>query len=552
VPIALTDPRPARETDEHSRRIEWAAGIGLALVAVAVTAYMARDLWFLKDEWEYLTNRSAGDLDSLLRPVGGHWTTWSVFLLRGIYRVVGLDYWPWYYLPRLVGHTLLALLLWRVLRRRGADPLVAFAAYALFLFLGASAYQRALQVGNWAVYAALLVSAVVITRREQPSWGDRAIVGGALLVAVLGNGYAVAVIGGITVGLALGRRLGRWLPSLVLPIAAYLWWYFAYRDEIRPKPRLTGEKLRLIPTSAFRVVRSAVETATGLPTALAAVIVLGLIAALIFLLVRRRLDQFDLIVLCTLGIGLVLLTIQRVAVESEAANSLRYGYSIDLLLLLLFVPHLRLPKVPLARVGFALVAVALVAVNIDQMQEAIDTRERIGQDSRPIVESAAAMIDAEEPVVDGPSVVVEGLEADELVRLVEEGYHPSPEELADEARAALRIGILDVARNREDWDPDPGVPPELATAEPDAAGCVSVSADQPVGATIRDAGVLSVNKSIQTLFITWEDEFGEATRTMDPQVRDGRIVLADPSTTAQLTLTTPGEPVEVCGFEAGP
>src|SRR4029453_3658 len=118
----------------------------------------------------------------------------------------------------------------------------------------------------------------------------------------------------------------RWLPSLILPIAAYVSWYLAYRDEIRPRPTLTIEKLRLIPGSAFR--------AWGW-----------------WLARRRRLDQFDWIILGTLGLGLILLTIQRVAVESEAANSLRYGYSIDLLLILLLVPHVRLPRHALARLG---------------------------------------------------------------------------------------------------------------------------------------------------------------------------------------------------------
>jgi hypothetical protein len=559
VPLPLADPAPApedrgpfawlgRTLGLAPRTVEWVAGVVLAVLAVALTAYLARDLWFLKDEWEYLTNRSAGDLDSLLRPIGGHWTTWSVFLLRGLYRAVGLDYWPWYYLPRLVGHTLLAIFVWRVLRWRGADPTVAFGAFAVFLLLGASAYQRALQVGNWAVYAALLTAAVLITRRERPTVLDRVLVALALLVGVLGNGYAVAVLGGITGALLIGRRLLRWLPSLVLPIAAYVSWYLAYRDEIRPRPKLTVEKLRLIPGSAFRVVRSALETATGLPEILAGVLVIALAAWVVWLIVRRRLDQFDWIILGTLGLGLILLTIQRVAVESEAANSLRYGYSIDLLLILLLVPHVRLPRTFWAPLGVAMLTAVLVVVNVDTMQEAIDTREAIGQASRPIVEAAAAMIDAGEPVVDGPSVVVEGLETDELVRLVQDGYHPDGDLTLSEARAALRIGVVDLARNREDYDPEPGPPVALAEGEPRADGCVTASEDHTVTAVVEDATVLEVTKGPSTLFVTWRDEFGEGTRTVGPEVREALLALAHPTTTADLTLSTGGDPIEVCGF----
>ena len=211
----------------------------VALAAVAVTAYMARDMWFTSDEWEYLANRTAFDPGDLTRPIGGHWTTWSVLLLRGIYKAVGVDFWPWFYVPRLIGHTLLVTFIWRVMRRRGADPLVGIFAYAVLLVLGASGYQRALQVGNWAVYAALIICALVISRRpEDPTTRDRLIVAGALMVAVFGNGYAVAVIGGITVALLLARRIVIWIPSLIPAVVAYGIWYLTYRDDIRPKPEL--------------------------------------------------------------------------------------------------------------------------------------------------------------------------------------------------------------------------------------------------------------------------------------------------------------------------
>ncbi len=569
MPIPLRDPAPAPEDGTPfawigqrlglaARTVEWIAAGILVVAAVALTAYLARDLWFLKDEWEYLANRTVGDPDSLLTPIGGHWTTWSVFLLRGLYRVFGLDYWPWYYIPRLIGHTLLAVLVWRVLRWRGSDPTVAFGAFAVFLLLGASAYQRALQVGNWAVYAALLTAAVLITRRERPTALDRVLVALALLVGVLGNGYAVAVLGGITGALLIGRRLLRWLPSLILPIAAYVSWYIAYRDEIRPRPKVTVEKLRLIPGSAFRVARSSLETATGLPTVLAGVLVVALLAWILWLLIRRRLDQFDWIVLGTLGLGLILLTIQRVAVESEAANSLRYGYSIDLLLILLLVPHIRLPRSALAPVGVALMTAILVVVNINEMQEGIDVREADAQAGRPIVEAAAAMIDEGEPVVEGPSVVVEGLETDELGRLVDEGYHPGAiaddrpdrDEILSEARGALRIGVIDLHRNREHFEPEPG-PPLVTEDEVDDDGCVQVDDEHTVTATVEAATVLELTKGNQTLFVTWRDEFGEGTRVVDPEVREAQIALAQPVTTAELTLST-GSPfaIDVCGFVA--
>ena len=329
---------------------EWLVGLLVAFVAVAVTAYMARDMWFTSDEWEYLANRTAFDLGDLTRPVGGHWTTWSVLLLRGLYTGFGVDFWPWFYIPRLIGHTVLVTFIWRVMRRRGTDPLVGIFAYAVLLVLGASGYQRALQVGNWAVYAALIICALVINRRPaKPTTRDQVIVAGALMVAVFGNGYAVAVIGGIIVTLLLARRLVAWIPSLIPAVLAYGIWYLNYRNDIKPKPELKLSKVLDIPSGAFRVVRTAMEAATGFPTWLAAVAVLGLLAWIVLLAVRRKFDLFDAIILSTLAIGLCLLVVQRISIDDEAATRLRYGYSVSILLAVALVPHIRLSKTLLVR-----------------------------------------------------------------------------------------------------------------------------------------------------------------------------------------------------------
>ena len=406
-------------------RAELLVGVLVAIAGVAVTAYMARDMWFTSDEWEYLANRTAFDLGDLTRPIGGHWTTWSVLLLRGIYKAVGVDFWPWYYIPRLIGHTLLVAFIWRVMRRRGADPLIGIFAFAILLILGASGYQRALQVGNWAVYAALIVCALIINRRpDQPTTQDRVIVAAALMVAVFGNGYAVAVIGGITLALLLTRRILTWIPSLLPAVVAYAIWWLTYRDEIRPKPELEPSKVLDIPWGAFRVVRTAIEAGTGLPTAVAAVGVVALAGWIGYLLVRRRFDLFDSIVLCTLAIGLCLLVVQRISLDDEAATRLRYGYSVSILLALALVPHIPRVKTTLTQVAVVVIGVVMIAANIDQMKVAINVREEVAQEARLLSIEAARMIDDGEPVVAGPSTLAHGLEINELAHLVDDGYVP--------------------------------------------------------------------------------------------------------------------------------
>ncbi len=540
------------------RTLEWVLGGLLAVAAIALTVYIARDLWFTSDEWEYLTHRRAFDLEDLTRPVGGHWTTWSTFLLRGLYAAVGVDFWPWFYIPRLIGHTLLMTFIWRVMCHRGTDPLLGLVAYAVLLVLGASGYQRALQVGNWAVYAALIVCALIIARRpDDPSVADRVVVGGALLVAVLGNGYALAVIGGITIALLLTRRIVAWIPSLIPAIAAYGAWWLYWRDDIRPKPEVTLDKILDIPSGAFRVTRSAIEATTGLPGWLAAVAVVALVVWIVVLAVRRRFDQFDSIILCTLAVGLALLTVQRLAFNEEAASRLRYGYSVSVLLALALVPHIRAPRAAVGRVVLVLVGLGLVVVNVDQMRIAINVREDASQEARVLSVAAAEMIAAGEPVVAGPSTIAPGLETDELVQLVDEGYGPDPlpDYQADraaieaEARGALRMNLINARRPRNGYDAPAGTPP-TTSADVDPDGCVELSLDEPVTAQVQDAGLLTFTKGRpQVLGLTWEDEYGVGTRRLDdPDVREAAVELADPTDTAELTLVSRIGALTVCGF----
>lgn len=550
--------RLGRRLGLSAHRTEWLVGILLAVVAVALTAYMARDLWFTTDEWEFLANRTAFDLGDLTRPSAGHWTTWSTLLLRAIYQAVGVDFWPWFYVPRLIGHTLLVTLIWRVTRWRGADPLVAMAGYAVLLVLGASGYQRALQLGNWTVYAVLILCAWIINRRpDEPTTRDRVVVAIALVVAVLGNGYAVAAIAGITAGLLLTRRLVRWIPSLVPALVAYGIWYLNYRGDLRPKPQLTVSAILGIPAGAFRVSRAAVESATAFPGWLAAVVVLGVVTWILWLILRRKLDLFDAIILWTLAAGLSLLTIQRVSLDSDAANRLRYGYSVLVLLALALVPHIRLPRTTLARVGVAVVTLALLAANVSQMRDAINVREDEGQRALVLSVAAAGMIDAGEPVVPVPSPLVPGLESDELVQLVGEGYHPAPlpenradlEQIEAEARGVLRISVLDANRQVLDDYDLVGVPPTTDAAV-DADGCITLSEGEPVAASVTGPAQLTLTKGPgQVLALTWEDEFGEGTRRVDdPDLRRTVLTLAAPNDTAELTLESRVGDMTVCGF----
>jgi hypothetical protein len=543
------------------RTAEWIAGGLVAAVGVAITTYLARNMWFTSDEWEYLANRTAFNLGDLTRPVGGHWTTWSVLLLRGLYRAFGVDFWPWFYIPRLIGHTLLMTFIWRVMRHRGADPLIGIIAYAVLVLMGASGYQRALQVGNWAVYAALIICALVITRRpDEPTNKDRLIVAGALMVAVLGNGYAVAVIGGIVVTLLVARKILPWIPALIPPVVAYSIWYLRYRDDIRPKPELTPDKLLDIPWGAFRVIRTAVDAGTGLPTALAAVGVVLLLGWIAYLAYQRKFDIFDSIILCTFAIGLCLLVVQRISIDDAAATRLRYGYSVSVLLGVALVPHIRLAKNLLVQGAVVVVGLVMVAANIDQMKIAIDVRADVAQEARLLSVQAAEMIRAGEPQVAGYSTLAHGLEIQELAHLIDDGYDPDPlpEDTIDldlvtaNARGALRMNLIDENRPRAGYQPPEGTP-VTTDSDVDDDGCITLTQGDPVTGEVTGNGLLTFDKTrAQSLQLTWTDEYGEGTRFFDdPDIRQAAVELAQPTDTAQLELLSPLGELTVCGFEQG-
>ncbi len=301
------------------------------------------------------------------------------------------------------------------------------------------------------------------------------------------------------------------------------------------------------------MVRTAIEAGTGLPTALAAVGVVALAGWIGYLLVRRRFDLFDSIVLCTLAIGLCLLVVQRISLDDEAATRLRYGYSVSILLALALVPHIPRVKTTLTQVAVVVIGVVMIAANIDQMKVAINVREEVAQEARLLSIEAARMIDAGEPVVAGPSTLAHGLEINELAHLVDDGYVPGTgvddATVTENARGALRMNLIDRRRPRGGELPDEGTPP-TTDAEIDADGCVELTQDDEITATVTDAGLLTFDKARpQSLQLTWTDEYGVGTRFFDdPDIREGAVELATPDTTAELELRSLVGRLVVCGF----
>ena len=176
-------------------RLEWALGLAAAAAAVALMCWVGRGMWFRLDVFDFLVGREAGSLESWLRPHAGHLQWVAVGMHRLLYGLFHLDFWPWYYLPAIVGYAGLALLLWRVLLRRGADRGVAWVAYLTVLFLGVSAFLSSIAVGGLIVLALLLVVAHRLDGDAAPSLLAKVLVSAALLVMVTSSSLGVAGTG---------------------------------------------------------------------------------------------------------------------------------------------------------------------------------------------------------------------------------------------------------------------------------------------------------------------------------------------------------------------
>ena len=186
-------------------RLEWALALVAAAASVALMCWVGRDMWFRLDVWDFLAGREAGSFDSWVRPHAGHLQAVTVGLHRLLYGLFGLDFWPWYYLPAIVGYAGLALLVWRVLLRRGADRGIAFAAYLVVLFLGVSAFLSSIAVGGLIVLALLLLVAERLDADAAPSLLVKALVTLAFLVMATSSSLGVAGLGACLLTVAADR-----------------------------------------------------------------------------------------------------------------------------------------------------------------------------------------------------------------------------------------------------------------------------------------------------------------------------------------------------------
>jgi hypothetical protein len=513
-----------------------------AVVSMIVIGRLARDFWFRYDNFYLVADRDISSLNDWFRPHVGHWLTWTVLVSRGLFGAFGMDYWPWWYLPRLIGHAALSFLIWRVVLQRGADRLIAFGSYLVLLFLAVSYFHDALTIANYFVFGGLIIAALLLVEVDQPRTSHLVALGAAVMAAVMGNGYGLTVLLSIAAVAALTRRLRRWAPALAVPAVAYAIWYVHYRSSF-PDDQASvslGTATDAIEPSLV-VLRTAIENTLGVPGLIAAVLLVVVAAGMGWLLVQRRLDRFDAVMAVALALTLGILAVARTVPRPGTETSARYGYSVVVLGVLLVVPYLRLPRAQAVRVVVACVLVAIVAFNAVSLQRRLNEREEISTLIRTQAETTAALIVDGEPYV-SYSKFGEQILPILIGQLTDTGWRPSASEdpaVLDTVRAGMRIATP-TRKRIESLDIGPGDPPSAVGV--DDEGCVQLEPDERLELQINGEGSVELTGR---LHITWSDPFG----TVEATVTGPVVGFADPVDGTEVEAVTAGaRPATICGL----
>lgn len=517
-----------------SRR-ELIVAITAAVVSMIPIAWFARDFWFRFDDFPLVANRQIGSLDDWFRPHHDHWLTWTVLVVRGMRGLFGLQYWPGWFLPRLIGQAALSFLVWRTLVHRGADRIIAFGVYLAFLVLAVSYFEDALTIGNFVLFPVFIAVALVVSEVDHPRPRDLVLVGAGLVAAVMANGYGVAVLLALAVVTSFRRRLGRWLPAFVPPAVAVALWYAFYHSQLSHHD-LSATVVRKAFEPSFVVVRTAFENTFGLPGAVAAGLVVVTGAVLVVWARSGVLDAFDVLIAVTLLFALGVLAWGRIT-HPGVADAAHYGFAVVLLLTLLVVPHLPSPSGPLARGAVIAVLAGIVVFNVVSLTGRLERRGEVDRSIRTDAQTTAALIAAGEAYSDFAHVG-RGVQPRRIRLLVDDGWRPrrsSDPDVVRRVRKRMRFVVGGIAARNAAQARGHVAP---TARDVDLSGCRRTLFPTTVRLRVTGPGAFRVDRKVS---VAWIDRFGTVREELGP----AQVGLARPIGPTTVTIDSVG-PTTIC------
>ena len=317
-------------------RLEWALALAAAAASVALMCWVGRDMWFRLDVWDFLAGREAGSFESWVRPHAGHLQWVAVGLHRLLYGTVGLDFWPWYYLPPLVGYAGLAPAAVAGPAAAGRRPgarLRRLPGGAVPGGVGLPQFHRLRGPDRPGAAACWWPSR--LDADAAPSPLVRALVALALLVMATSSSLGVAGLGACLLAVAAHRAAcGAGGGPSSRAVAAYAAWYATRGGSDPPGERGLGAPAAASPATPWGCWATPPGACFGLEgggVIAGAVVAAALAAGFGWLAWKRRLRRWDLVFGGALAAYLLMVTLVRGAAGKIPLEIARYSWPIILL-----------------------------------------------------------------------------------------------------------------------------------------------------------------------------------------------------------------------------
>ena len=368
--------------------------------------WVNRNQWFSGDEWDLLARRGiVGSHElNIFQPHNEHWITIPILVYRALFSVFGVrTYYP-YLLLMIAVQVLVAHLLWRLMLRVGVDPLIATAASAIFVVIGAG-WENLVNAFQFTFIAPIALGLIAILVMPERGRFQRRDVYGWIcsLIAIMCSGLGITIVL-VLGGVALLRRGWRVALAVVsVPGIVYLLWYAKWGHNahaVEQQPLSTS--LQKAPAFVWHGLVTAIDAATGLemiaPTLL---VLLGI--WLVRMTDRPEREPWPILLSLVIGapLFLFLIDIRRSGLGVATAGAPRYGYVIVAFLLPVFaLAASRILEGNPLRFAIALsVTAVLLLVSVSTLTQHANALAPFKQENRRRIVAAAALVDAGAPLI---------------------------------------------------------------------------------------------------------------------------------------------------------
>jgi hypothetical protein len=256
----------------------------LIALQVALLTWMASQVWFFADDWDFLLTRGTvpGESRGWFEGHNGHWSTAVVAVYRSLYWLFGLEHYMAYAAVLIGMHVGVCVLVFRILLAVGTPAWTAVVATALVVFSGVGS-----EAMMWIITLSLLgsllcgLAALSVWLRARGAGWRYPAVWALLVVGLMFSGGGITSVALVAVFAACHSGIRRGLLVLAVPLAAYVTWYAVIGHADAPGgPGSVWESLAA-PRLVWTGLASFWEVASGIPSAGAVLLLLLLLGAFI-------------------------------------------------------------------------------------------------------------------------------------------------------------------------------------------------------------------------------------------------------------------------------